>query len=119
MKSILIVDDEYAIVDVLSVLLAEEGYQVFTACNGNEGLKKLSEVHPDLILLDVMMPFLDGPSMFELLRSNPQFATLPVIFMSAACQFDLELKNAKHADFLAKPFEVDRLLSLIQTSLRL
>src|SRR5690242_13837415 len=86
MKTILVVDDEYAMVEALSALLADEGYRVVAAANGEEALARLADSSPDLVLLDVMMPRLDGREVLRTMRAEPAFARVAVIMMSAAAR---------------------------------
>ena len=65
MATVLVVDDEFGIVDVLETILTDEGYRVLTACNGKQGLVRLAEQKPDVILLDFMMPILGGDGMLR------------------------------------------------------
>jgi len=112
MKTILVVDDEFDIVDVLSDLLTAEGYRVVTASNGREGLTRAAEAHPDLILLDRMMPVVDGAEMLRLLRQEPELDRIPVIMMSAAEGRRLA-QELGCAAFLKKPFDLNTLLETV------
>jgi CheY-like chemotaxis protein len=112
MKTILVVDDEFDIVDVLSDLLTAEGYRVVTASNGREGLTRAAEAHPDLILLDRMMPVVDGAEMLRLLRQEPELDRIPVIMMSAAEGRRLAQELGCSA-FLKKPFDLNTLLETV------
>jgi DNA-binding response OmpR family regulator len=82
MATVLVIDDEFGIVDVLETILTEEGYRVLTACNGKQGLVRLSEEKPDVILLDLMMPILSGGGMLRAMASQPTHQRIPVIMMS-------------------------------------
>ncbi len=83
MPTVLVVDDEFGIVDVLETVLTDEGYRVLTACNGKQGLARLSEKKPDVILLDFMMPILSGGEMLRAMAAEPAYQRIPVIMMSA------------------------------------
>lgn len=72
-KKILIIDDEYAILDIYSTVLQTEGFEVITAINGEEGLQRALEENPDLILLDILMPMSDGFTMLEKLRKSNEY----------------------------------------------
>ncbi|MBJ6765025.1 response regulator [Myxococcaceae bacterium JPH2] len=111
MKRLLIVDDEVAIVEALQDILSVEGYDVATAFNGAEGLERLSQVKPDLVLLDLMMPVMDGREMLRRMREDATTRDLPVVVMSAGRISEEERKAS--ARFLAKPFELDTLLDTI------
>src|SRR5687768_13219890 len=83
MKTILVVDDEFGIAEALSSTLTDEGYRVYTAGNGKQGMDQLAEVRPDLVIVDYMMPIWGGHQMIEAMRAHPSFSTIPVIVMSA------------------------------------
>lgn len=115
MKTILVVDDEFGIVDALKDLLAYEGYRVVTAANGRDGLAQLEAEHPDLVMLDLMMPIMSGQ---EMLRAMPSKSAVlpPVILMSAATEpRALASSQGQYAAFLRKPFELQVLLDLIES----
>jgi CheY-like chemotaxis protein len=111
MSRILVVDDEPSILEVLTDVLGGEGYEVLTAANGREGLERLDETRPDLVLLDWMMPHVDGRQMLTRMRAHPQHSTIPVLVMSAGRLSADERAIIPH--FLAKPFELETLLGLI------
>jgi CheY-like chemotaxis protein len=111
MRKLLIVDDEVAIVEALQDVLSGEGYEVRTAYNGAEGLKRLGEVRPDLMLLDMMMPVMDGRELLHRVRTDEHLKKLPVIVMSAGRISEEERRLSSR--FLPKPFELDVLLAAI------
>ncbi|AEI64041.1 response regulator [Corallococcus macrosporus] len=111
MKRLLIVDDELAIVEALQDILSVEGYDIVTAFNGAEGLQRLADGKPDLVLLDLMMPVMDGREMLRRMREDPRLRGIPVVVMSAGRISDEERRSS--ARFLAKPFELDVLLDTI------
>lgn len=116
MKRILVVDDEYAIVEALEALLTDEGYEVVVAGNGREALLRVRERAPQLILIDDMMPLMGGRETIAALRSEPAFDGVPVILMSAA-----RVEPPPHLRiyrFLRKPFSLQTLLDSIETALR-
>jgi CheY-like chemotaxis protein len=115
MQTVLIIDDEFGIVEALSALLADEGYRTHSAPDGQQGLAKLNEVQPDVILLDFMMPVLDGPGVLEALRVHPVGRRVPVIVMSAVAEKTVRARcGDSFAAFLHKPFNVDDLLPLLR-----
>ena len=114
MSKLLIVDDEGAILEALPDILSVEGYDVATAANGAEGLKRAGEERPDLILLDLMMPVMDGQEMLRRLKESPDLRTIPVVVMSAGRVSKSELQGSR---FLAKPFELDDLLDTVSAEL--
>ncbi len=115
MKRLLIVDDEAAILEALQDVLSLEGYEVVTAYNGAEGLRRVHEAQPDLVLLDLMMPVMDGREMLRRLREDPTLDGLPVVVMSAGRISEDERRAASAT--LAKPFELEALLETLQRHL--
>jgi CheY-like chemotaxis protein len=114
MKSILIVDDEHAILLALEMVLTDEGYSVRTALNGKQALERLAEQRPDVVLLDVMMPVLSGPETIKHMKSDPEYAQIPIVLMSAVFpQFTQE--EFPWDAFLRKPFEITRILAVIES----
>jgi len=111
MKRILVVDDESAIVDALQDILSSEGYEVDTAINGAEGLERLRAKRPDLVLLDLMMPVLDGLGMLERMRAELGPRGLPVVLMSAGRPPPEVKSSVDH--FLEKPFHLDSLIDAV------
>lgn len=109
-RRILIVDDEPSIAQILADFFSVEGYEVRSAAHGLEALEHVAAAAPDLILLDVMMPHLDGPGTLARLKADAGWKTIPVVMMSAARPpDDLEGFTA----FVEKPFDMDRLLELV------
>jgi DNA-binding response OmpR family regulator len=113
---ILVIDDEFSIVASLREVLEWEGYTVDTAPNGRLGLEAIARARPDVVLLDVMMPILDGPSMLRALRHESATRELPVIMMSAAPIRSPPGKDG-HQAALMKPFDVPTLLAAINAVL--
>src|SRR6266852_4239075 len=119
MKTILVVDDEYFLVETLSALLETEGYRVVSAANGKDGLAQLVKESPDLVLTDLMMPVADGLQLLRGLHALPDFRSLPVVMMSASRQGVARSRHPKgrslgRSAFLRKPFDVDELLPIIE-----
>jgi CheY-like chemotaxis protein len=115
-KTILLVDDEYAIVEVLAHLLEEEGYAVLTASNGREALGRAVEKTPDLVITDQMMPVMSGTELLRALQKHRALRGVPVILITSAAK--PRLRELRWADFLAKPFEFDELLRVVRRALR-
>jgi len=118
MKSLLIVDDEYALVETLKDFLENEGYGVETASNGQEGLAAMKERRPDLVLTDLMMPIMNGKEMLIAMRSDPDLASVPVILMSAARRTIAVPPGEAFpafSVFLRKPFMLAPLIEAIVT----
>lgn len=116
---ILVVDDEPNIVQTLQDRLEMNEYIVSTAGNGREGLKKAQQEKPDVILLDVIMPVMDGHEMLEVLRKQPDCNDISVIMLTARSQTqDIARANACGIDdYIVKPFDLSELLEKIETVL--
>jgi DNA-binding response OmpR family regulator len=113
-KRVLVVDDERAILTVLRVKLGISGYDVSTASSGEEALALINSMHPDVMLLDVIMPGMDG---FEVLEKVRAVSELPVIVISARPENRQRALNLRANDFLAKPLDVDELVGRIEVLL--
>lgn len=116
---ILVVDDEPNIVQTLKDRLEMNDYVVVTAGNGDEGLKQAREEEPDLILLDVIMPILDGHEMLEKLRRQPWGTDISVIMLTARSQAQ-DIQRARVCnidDYIIKPFDLSELLEKIENIL--
>ena len=115
-KRILICDDDPAILRVLQVNLEVEGYETLLAHHGEEALEIANAEKPDLIILDIMMPRLDGYQTCERLKGADETKDIPVVFLSAKAQAsDIEKgKTSGVADYLTKPFDPDTLVDTIE-----
>lgn len=115
-KKILIADDDPIIIKLLQVNLELDGYDVVTAEDGAEAVEKAAEFKPDLVILDIMMPRMDGWAALQELKGQPETATVPVIFLSAKAQQDDVRRgyDAGAAEYLTKPFDPSELLSIIE-----
>ena len=113
MATVLVVDDEFGIVDVLETILTDEGYRVLTACNGKQGLVRLSEEKPDMILLDFMMPILGGGDMLRAMAVEPAYNRIPVIMMSSLSEQTVAKRCKGYAAFLRKPFRATAVLNTV------
>jgi CheY-like chemotaxis protein len=106
--SVLIVDDEFGLADILADLLAESGYDVAIAINGKLGLESLAQRRADVVVVDLMMPVLDGPEMIARMRADPGLASIKVILMTALPE---AIKpGGLHDAVLVKPFSFAVLL---------
>lgn len=119
--TVLIVDDVDANVLLLKLLLSKAGYKTLTAYNGKDALDIIEKQNPDLVLLDIMMPVMDGHEVAARLREMPEKANLPIIFLSALNSPDDIVKGFKHgaADYVSKPFNKDELLIRVRHQLSL
>jgi CheY-like chemotaxis protein len=113
MKIILVVDDEFGITEALGSLLGDEGYHVLIAVNGQQGLEKLASLQPDLIMVDYMMPIMDGAKMLEAIRSQPKYEQLPIVLMSGVAEPTVRLHCNGYSAFLRKPLRADTVLATI------
>ncbi|MCP4650835.1 MAG: response regulator [PVC group bacterium] len=116
-KKILIVDDEADLVKVVKMRLKVSGYEPLTATSGAEGLEVAKKETPDLILLDVSMPEMDGYQTLEKIKADSQLADIPVIMFTAHSQAD-DIANAAQlgaVDYIVKPFNHLTLLEKVRT----
>ncbi|MFH1416575.1 MAG: response regulator [Elusimicrobiota bacterium] len=119
-KKILVVDDEENIVELITVNLESAGYIVISAFDGVSGLNKAFSEIPDLIILDIRMPGMDGFSACKNLKDNPKTKEIPVVFLSAATQ-KKDYENAKEADcdyYFPKPFDPVELVKIVDSILK-
>lgn len=115
-KRILIVDDEPDIVTLIKSRLEANGYEVVSAYNGKDGIEKAEEAQPDMILLDLMMPIMDGYEAGQKLKENPKTKEIPIILFTAAAAEEVAKKGAdtiEAIDYVVKPFDDAALLFLI------
>ena len=114
-KRILIADDEPAVARILQMHLESKGYEVITAGDGREALQQLDAAKPDLIILDVSMPYADGFEVLEIIRSSPDTRDIPVIMATAkASDSDIVQGWRSGADcYLTKPIDVNELMSFV------
>lgn len=120
-RKILLIDDEQDILEILSYNLEKEGYQVFTANNGNEGIEKAKEIVPDLILLDVMMPAKDGIETCQEMRQIKSLQKTLIVFLSARSEEFSQLAgfNAGANDYIVKVIKPKVLISKVNALLQL
>ncbi len=115
-KKILAVDDEKAIVRLVQVNLEREGYEVVTAYDGREALEKVASERPDLIVLDVMMPYMDGFEVLQQLKKEPDTREIPVIMLTAKAQ-DADVFRGWQSGvdcYLTKPFNPMELKAFVK-----
>lgn len=119
-QKILVVDDEPDIVELIAYNLKREGYQVYTAANGQEAVTTAKKVMPDLIILDVMMPKMDGIEACRIMRAMPEFKSTFMVFLTARSEEYSEIAgfNVGADDYIAKPIKPRALLSRINAILR-
>lgn len=112
-RKILVVDDEFSILETLAEVLSFEGYQVITATDGARALSLIEQEAPSLVLLDYMMPVMDGLELLRKLRTLPWGARLPVILMTAA-PLSVPEDERRWNILLRKPFDIQGLLDAIE-----
>ena len=114
-KKILVVDDEEDILHFLELVLREKGYDVATASSGHEALTRAQVDRPDLILLDIMMPQMDGWEVLKLLRVEADTARIPVAMLSARTEAKDRVQGLQEGavDYICKPFSLQELLTKI------
>ena len=113
MHTILVVDDEFAIVESLCEILDWEGFGVVRASNGLQALEIIEAEPPSLVLLDFMMPVMDGLQTLERIRANPNTAELPVLLMTAA-PYALKGRPVIWQGLLKKPFEASAMIKQVR-----
>jgi DNA-binding response OmpR family regulator len=115
-KKILCVDDEEDILNFLELVLSEKGYDVVTASGGQEALTKAQMERPDLVLLDIMMPQMDGWEVLKLLRVDEETAEIPVAMLSARTEARDRVQGLQEGaiDYICKPFSLAELLGKIE-----
>ncbi len=119
MAKILVCDDEKDVVELISFLLEKDGYAVVTAKNGREALEVVAKEIPDLILLDVMMPEMDGYTVQTRLQEDPKTKNIPIIILTAKGQMrDVFAMSSNVAAYMEKPFDPKSLRQKIQESLK-
>src|ERR1700712_653324 len=119
-KQILIADDEPDILEIVSYTLGKEGYEVYTAKDGNEAIEKAKQLHPDLIILDIMMPKKTGVEVCQILRSQPIFQDTLIIFLTAMSDEASQIKGLETGadDYVNKPISPKVLVSRVNALFR-
>jgi CheY-like chemotaxis protein len=112
MKRIMVVDDDVTISHLVCLILESAGYEVVGAENGEEALRKMTEQKPDLVLLDVMMPILDGRETATRMQADPTLSSVPIVFVTAT-PAALEDGTYSHRTVLRKPVHIDTLLQTV------
>ncbi|MFC1697544.1 PleD family two-component system response regulator [Nanoarchaeota archaeon] len=114
-KKVLVVDDEPHILKLVEYTLSKSGFEVITGFVGQEALKRAESDQPDLILLDVMMPNMDGFETAKILKENQETKHIPIVFLSAKTRFEDEWKGFESGavDYIKKPFEPQHLVEKV------
>jgi len=117
-KRVLVVDDDLAVAELLRMALGNEGFDVATAGNGAAGLLAIDTRRPDLVILDVVMPVMDGLETVRQLRDRPETAHLPIIMLTACAAEDVLGGSTGQVDlYMAKPFDPDALVAAVKRML--
>lgn len=117
MKRVIYIEDEQEMIDLVRLILGRKGYQVIGALGGKEGLQLVQQQIPDLVLLDLMMPDMDGWEVYQQMKASKQTRDIPVIVITAKAQsIDkvLGLHIAKVDDYISKPFSPQELLESVE-----
>ena len=118
MALILVVDDEFSVAEVLQSVLTDAGHEVVTAVNGRQGLELLGKRRPDMVLLDFMMPIMDGPAMLQAMKENPAYRNVPAVVMSSLPEGAVaEAARGLYIAFLRKPFKLAAVTNVVKTVL--
>jgi len=111
-KRILVIDDEVDIRDIVRIYLGEAGYDVIEASNGQEGILRAQNEHPDLIVLDIMMPGINGFEVAKHLKDDPNTSNIPILILSVLAQ-DSQYRHGI-LDYVSKPFKQDELVTKVK-----
>ncbi len=119
-RKILIADDEPDILEIVSYNLGKEGYEIYTAKDGNEAIERAKQLHPDLIILDIMMPKKTGVEVCQILRSQPAFQETLIIFLTALSDEASQIKGLETGadDYVNKPISPKVLVSRVNALFR-
>ncbi len=119
-KKVLIADDERDILEIISYNLSKEGYELYTAKDGNEAIEKAKQINPDLIILDIMMPYKTGVEVCEILRAQPAFQNTLIIFLTALSDEASQIKGLETGadDYVSKPISPKVLVSRVNAIFR-
>jgi len=109
-KRVLVVDDDASIRELLSTVLEDDGYEVVPAANGEDALAVCARWRPDVIVLDLMMPVMDGWTFAKRLRERDD---IPIVVLSAANDLERHAKSVGAADVIGKPFDLDQLIPTV------
>ena len=110
---VLLVDDELSSAEVLGLILAGEGYHVTVAADARQALGRLDEARPDVLVVDFMMPGMNGAELVKAIRETPSYAQLPVLLISGAPEAALRAYKFSYDGFLRKPFGLEDFLQAV------
>jgi CheY-like chemotaxis protein len=112
MSTVLVVDDEFGIAELMVDILTDEGHRVVTAANGRQGLEALARERPSLVFLDYMMPVLDGAGMLRGMAEDASLNGVPVVMMSSIPEATVAERCRGYSAFMRKPFRIAEVMSL-------
>lgn len=119
-KVIMIVDDEMSVLDLLKSIFEGEGYAVSLAVSGEQGLRKLEDIKPHLLILDMMMPGLSGIEVCQRVRATPEWNDIRIMFLTVMRKtkdVEEQLKKLDVVDYIQKPFMVDELVKRVKIAI--
>lgn len=110
MRSVLVIDDEDYVADMIASALEIEGYTTFVSYNGRDGLSQARELRVDLVIVDIMLPYISGVALVEQMRTMEHLRTVPIVLISAGARPRSTMPNTT---FVPKPFDMGALLELV------
>ncbi len=116
-KHLLYIEDDPEMIDLVALILARHNFQLTGALNGEDGLRKATDTQPDLILLDIMMPGMDGWNVLRQLKGSPLTKSIPVVILSAktnSIDRFVALQFGRADGYIAKPFHADTILNVVE-----
>lgn len=116
--TVLIVDDEVCNTEPLEAILSNSGYQVYIAANGVDGLERMDQVMPELVILDFMMPLMNGAEMGRRLRANQATWDIPIVMISGTSEDMVRQNFTGYDSFLRKPYQIGELLGVVSNLLK-
>ena len=116
MQTVLVIEDEAPLRANIVRILSAEGYRVVAAADGEEGIQRVTEERPDLVICDILMPRVDGFGVLAALRSRPETATIPFIFLTASADKDDLARGLKSGanEYVTKPFKIAGLMAAVR-----
>jgi|ERR1051326_7605088 DNA-binding response OmpR family regulator len=119
-RKILVVDDEQDLLDLMEIILGAEGFTIFKASNGREALAQVQQERPELILLDVMMPIMDGWEVLKSIKSNEETMSIPVVMVTAKIGEEDRARGLREgaSDYICKPFAPREVVNRVKVILR-
>ena len=116
-KRVLVVEDDLGTAEAIAAILGDEGYTVDLVANGREALARIAQARPNVILLDMMMPVMDGPETSRALQADPEASDIPVVVMTVSNQLIPRLQIPR-AGVIVKPFILEELLEVVARAIR-